>query len=125
MNDEKRRQNLKQIGSVLLAMLVCVSAMAGCSGAKKQEAGNTQAQQTQQTEQATPKPDGKVKEADAKPASKKDTGNKTDPGTVIPVKPEAQQKETAGSDNGKKTAADKTASSENKNNTQKSGGKNS
>ena len=70
MDDHKNNITLRRRGALLLATLLCVSALAGCAG-QAQTAGK---QPTEQTQQAAPKTDAGKKDSGKKDSGKKDSG---------------------------------------------------
>ena len=90
MDDHKNNITLRRRGALLLATLLCVSALAGCAG-QAQTAGK---QPTEQTQQAAPKTD----------AGKKDSGKK-DSGKSSSGKSSSGKKDAGKSNPGKNNAA--------------------
>ena len=70
MDDHKNNITLRRRGALLLATLLCVSALAGCAG-QAQTAGK---QPTEQTQQAAPKTDAGKKDSGKKDSGKNDSG---------------------------------------------------
>lgn len=77
MNDNKKK-TLQRCGALLLATVLCISAMAGCGTATQQK--KTEKTPTQQSQQAAPKADTTKKDAVKKEKTKKDSGKKMSPG---------------------------------------------
>ena len=125
MIDGTLRQNLKKSSALLLATLICVSAMAGCSGSKKQNQGAAKApaQQTQQVQQNSSTPEVKANTAEKEPAAKEDAGKNKNLVISSSSKPTPQQNNEKGSEKNKKTASNKADGSKQTNSPVKSGGK--
>lgn len=95
MDDHKNNITLRRRGAVLLATLLCVSALAGCAG-QTQTAGK---QPTEQTQQAAPKTD-----AGKNDAGKKDSG-KSSSGKSSSGKSSSGKKDAGKSNSGKNNTA--------------------
>ena len=95
MDDHKNNITLRRRGALLLATLLCVSALAGCAG-QAQTAGK---QPTEQTQQAAPKTDAGKKDSGKNDSGKKDSG-KNDSG-----KSSSGKKDAGKSNPGKNNAA--------------------
>ena len=76
MNNNKK--TLQRSGALLLATVLCISAMAGCGTAAQQN--TTEKPTTQQSQQATPKADSGKKDSDKKTDSGKPADNKSGTG---------------------------------------------
>ena len=103
MDDHKNNITLRRRGAVLLATLLCVSALAGCAG-QTQTAGK---QPTEQTQQAAPKTDAGKNDAGKNDAGKNDAGKK-DSG-----KNDAGKKDSGKSSSGKSSSGKKDAGKSN------------
>ena len=75
MNDNKKKQTLQRRGALLLATVLCISAMAGCGTTAQQK--KTEKTPTQQSQQAAPKADTAKKDAAKKEETKKGSDKKT------------------------------------------------
>ena len=95
MDDHKNNITLRRRGALLLATLLCVSALAGCAG-QAQTAGK---QPTEKTQQAAPKTDAGKKDSGKNDSGKKDSG-KNDSG-----KSSSGKKDAGKSNPGKNNAA--------------------
>ena len=105
--NENKKKTLQRRSALLLATVLCISAMAGCGTATQKKA--TEKTPTQQSQQAAPKADTAKKDAAKKAETKKDAGKKTSAN-----KPAGSQSSTgkpAGNQTGagKKSDASKTA----------------
>ena len=74
MNDNKKK-TLQRRGALLLATVLCISAMAGCGTAAQQK--KTEKTPTQQSQQTVPKADTAKKDAAKKEETKKGSDKKT------------------------------------------------
>ena len=73
MSDNKK--TLQRRGALLLATVLCISAMAGCGTATQQK--TTEKTPTQQSQQAAPKADSSKKDSGKKTSSGKTTGSQS------------------------------------------------
>ena len=113
MNDNKKKQTLQRRGALLLATVLCISAMAGCGTTAQQK--KTEKTPTQQSQQAAPKADTAKKDAAKKEetkkgSDKKTSSNKPSGGQSSTSKPSGNQAGTnkpAGSQSGTSKPADK------------------
>ncbi len=78
MNENKKR--VQRRGALLLATILCISAMAGCGTATQQKA--TEKTTTQQSQQAKPKTDSSKKDTGKKDSGKKDDSKKNKLGKI-------------------------------------------